>query len=38
MQHTMLEAAEAPAAALLVSDADNGDTFQAREADHVQGF
>lgn len=38
MQHTMLEAVGALAAALLVSDADNGDTFQAGEADHVQDF
>ena len=38
MQHIVLEAAGALAAALLVSDADNGVTFQAGEADHVQGF
>ena len=38
MQRTVLETAGALAAALSVSDADNGVTFQAGEADHVQGF
>ena len=38
MQRTVLETAGALAAALSVSDADNGVTFQAEETDHDRGF